>query len=438
MVVIKRRFPAVEKTRIEPMDGRRTDQRMKLLFVHQHLGALGGAEANILLSARELRRQGHQLALLYDSATGKDEHAWREIFSDCFPMAPQDNRTRVAEVLTQVQPDLVYLHKLKDLEVMEQLIQWGPPAVRMVHDHDLYCMRSYKYNYFTRRICKRRASLYCVFPCLGCITRNRQGGFPVKWESYRARRKEIRLNQRCRRLVAYSEYAKQELVRNGFDGRKIDILVPIHCEQQVELSSLNSRNLILYAGQIIRGKGVDLLLHALAGIRETFECIIVGEGNHRRHCERLCRQLGLQERVRFQGFVPQEDLKRYYLEASVFTISSVWPEPFGMVGPEAMRYGVPVVGFDAGGVGEWLIDGENGFLVPWADTNLFASRVEQLLRDKRLARQYGLAGQERVHRCYESGQQIKRLETMFQGVISETQSTQPKLSNSMTLCAVTG
>src|SRR5206468_9555238 len=66
----------------------------------------------------------------------------------------------------------------------------------------------------------------------------------------------------------------------------------------------------------------------------------------------------------------------YFRECSLVVMSSVWPEPFGMAGIEAMRYGLPVVAFDAGGIREWLLDGHNGYLVPWMDRATYAARVE--------------------------------------------------------------
>jgi len=113
-------------------------------------------------------------------------------------------------------------------------------------------------------------------------------------------------------------------------------------------------------------------------------------------------------------------MEQFYLQGSLFTISSVWPEPFGMVGPEAMRFGLPVVGFDAGGIREWLIDGENGFLVPWKDISRYAARIEQLLQDKRLAQQLGECGRERVTAVYSASAQVSRLENIFQKVLEES------------------
>jgi glycosyltransferase involved in cell wall biosynthesis len=99
----------------------------------------------------------------------------------------------------------------------------------------------------------------------------------------------------------------------------------------------------------------------------------------------------------------------------MFVMGSLWPEPFGMAGPEAMRYGLPVVAFDAGGIREWLTDGENGYLIPWKNVDLFAARLEQLLRDKALALRLGQSALETVQR-YDSARQIDRLEHVIQTV----------------------
>ncbi len=176
---------------------------------------------------------------------------------------------------------------------------------------------------------------------------------------------------------------RNELLRNGFDVRKIEIHPPVPRAGDPSVrSNFSDKNLIFYAGQIIRGKGVDVLLRALALVTMPFECIILGEGSHKEYCEKLSVKLGLQDRVRFLGFVPQEQLQEFYKECSVVAISSIWPEPFATIGMEAMRYGLPVVAFDVGGISDWLVDGQNGYLVPASDCTAYAERLERLLRDK--------------------------------------------------------
>lgn len=393
---------------------------MRLLYVHERFGALAGAEANAHITATELGKRGHTLGILHGPSTGKNEPGWNATFPNRFPLGDGATATAAQSALETFKPDVVYVHKMADLSVIEALVRSGRPLVRMVHDHDIYCMRSYKYNYFNREICTRAASPYCIFPCLASVVRNTGGGFPLKWVSYTDKKREIALNHQFRRMVVVTTYMRDELLKNHFDGSRIRILAPVPRMGDPNLrSSFSDRNLIIYAGQIIRGKGVDVLLEALTQVKSPFECIILGDGNHKPYCEELSRKLGLQNKVHFKGFIPQEELKSYYRECSVVALSSVWPEPIATIGLEVMRYALPVVAFDAGGIKDWLIDGHNGFLVPWMDRTAYAARIDDLLRDKALARRQGEAGLKLVSERYDFEGYISDLESLFSEVAKE-------------------
>ena len=393
---------------------------MKILYVHERFGALAGAEANAHITATELAARGHVIGIIHGPGTGKNEAAWQTTFSQRFALGAGDNAAVVRAALAAFSPDAVYVHKMADLNVIAALVSSGAPLVRMVHDHDIYCMRSYKYNYFTRAICTRPASLYCIFPCLASVVKNSGGGFPLKWVSYTAKKKEIALNQRFRRMVVVTTYMRDELVQNGFDPTRIEIHAPVPRMGDPNLrSNFGPKNLIMYAGQIIRGKGVDVLIESLALLDVPFECVILGDGNHRAYCEELTCKLGLADRVHFKGFIPQEELKGYYRECSVVALSSLWPEPIATIGLEVMRYALPVVAFDAGGIKDWLEDGYNGYLVPWMNRDVFAARLNQLLKDKALARQLGEHGLKLVSERYDFPRYIVDLETMFVRVAAE-------------------
>lgn len=387
---------------------------MKILYVHERFGSLGGAEANVAIVAQELGQRGHDIGILHGPGTGKNEDHWRSVLPSRFPLENQDSREATRAALKSFRPDVVYVHKMDDLAVIETLVESGYPLVRMVHDHDIYCMRSYKYNYFSRKICTKPASFRCVFPCMGCAVKSDKKGFPLKWVSYLDKKREIRLNHQFDRMCVVTEFMRDELIKNGFDPNRIEIHPPVpRAGEQGLRSSFSDRNLILYAGQIIRGKGVDVLIKSLAKLEEPYECVILGEGNHREACEELAESLGIADRVHFKGFVPQEELKAYYRDCSVVALSSVWPEPIATIGLEVMRYALPVVAFDAGGIRDWLKDGENGYLVPWMDTDTYAKRLDDLLRNKAKARQMGEAGLERVTRDYDFEGYLNGLERLF-------------------------
>jgi glycosyltransferase involved in cell wall biosynthesis len=399
---------------------------MKLLFVHECFGALAGAESNILATATELKRRGHSVAILHGRSTGKGEAGWEDTFQHRYPLNANHQAAQVAEALEAFQPQLAYIHKTADLGLLEALLATRMPLVRMVHDHDLYCMRSYRYNYFTRRVCDRPASPFCVFPCGAFVARDHEGPLPLRWVSYSSKVREIELNRQFDCMVVATHFMKQELLRNGFDSRTIEIHAPVpRPSDPSSKSTFSDRNLILYAGQILRGKGVDVLLESLALVTEPFECFVFGDGNHRAYCEQLSRRLGLSARVHFKGYVPQDELKFYYREATLAVVSSVWPEPFGAVGLEGMSHGLPVVAFDAGGIKEWLINGYNGYRVPWMDRTAFAARVEDLLRDKTLARQMGEQGRSMVNECYGFPEYIDGLEGLFARVADPSRQLVP-------------
>ncbi len=369
---------------------------MRLLFVHEKIGAFGGAEANVLLTATELRSRGHTVALAHGPGTGRGEAEWSAVFAERFSVGTgvaEDGEAALTRALAAFRPDVVFMHKTSEAGALRALAACARPVVRMVHDHDLYCMRGYKYNPLSRRICTRAATLFCVFPCGASVCRGAGGGFSLRWVSYRAKRRELALNRKFHRLVVATGYMRDELLRNGFAAGQIEIHAPVpRAAPATDLASFGERNLIVYAGQIVRGKGVDVLLEALARVTAPFECVIIGDGSHRATCERRCDELGLRSRVTFTGFLPQARIAEYYRDASLSVMSSVWPEPFGATGLEAMRCGLPVVAFDAGGIREWLLDGINGFLVPWMDRAAYAARVGELLRDKALARRLGEQG----------------------------------------------
>lgn len=385
--------------------------------MHETCGNLGGAEAAVVLSAAELRRRGHEVALLSLRDSGKGEAQWREAFrSGTYRAAGPEEGLRSA--LTTFKPEVVFIHKWSDTRTLEMLADGGGPVVRMVHDHDGHCLRGYRYNPLTRKVCHKPAGNACLFPCLAPIQRNRGGGLPVRLASLSD---HLRALAACRRFplqLAISRYMRDELLLNGFNPHRISLCPPVPPEgPPTAPSTFSAENHLVFAGQLVRGKGLDVLLKALAEVAVHFRLTVLGDGPERVACERLSAKLGLSERVRFVGYVPREQLDAFYAQATAVMVPSVWPEPFGLVGVEAMRRGLPVVAFEAGGVRDWLTDGETGFVVPWMDRAAYADRVTALLEDKSLARRLGAAGRAKAAAEFTFTRHIDTLERELNRVI---------------------
>ena len=126
-------------------------------------------------------------------------------------------------------------------------------------------------------------------------------------------------------------------------------------------------------GQLIRGKGVQLLLAAMAQLKAPRTLDVVGTGNMEGELKALAARLGLADRVRWRGF--QEDPQAWMRAAKCVVVPSFWQEPYGLVAAEAVALGRPVVAFAIGGLPEAC--GGKATLVPPGDVAALAQALEE-------------------------------------------------------------
>jgi len=367
---------------------------MKILHVHERATFQGGVEQILHDTAQGLSGRGWQQALLH-----------RHPDTDSAFLTPFADASTSQEIFTRFDPDVVLLHKVADVELVKSITQ-RHPAVRMVHDHDLVCLRQHKYFPLSGRICDKPAGWDC-YKNLCFLNRNpAEGGLPVTIRTVGPQKQGIRYHRDMHRFIVGSQWMQQELVMNGIPGERIRVIHPIPASlAEIRPLPHQSDNEILYVGQVIRGKGVDLLLRALARVPQRWHATIVGAGNHLDSCRRLAKNLGIAENVEFTGWVAHQDLESYYTNAAFTVVPSRWPEPFGMVGVEAMARGRAVVGFAAGGIPDWLNNGINGVLAPAGDVDELGKAISGLLADPAHSRSLGNraaqhAAQEFTHAAY--------------------------------------
>jgi len=143
------------------------------------------------------------------------------------------------------------------------------------------------------------------------------------------------------------------------------------------------RPLILSVGRLSPEKRADVLIAALARLpREDHGPLLVlaGSGGDEGRLHSLARHYGVADRVRFPGFIPDDDLPGLYRLADVFAIASE-AELQSLATMAAMASGLPVVAVDAGALAELVHPGENGFLTRPGHATEIAGRLGLLLRD---------------------------------------------------------
>jgi phosphatidylinositol alpha-1,6-mannosyltransferase len=161
---------------------------------------------------------------------------------------------------------------------------------------------------------------------------------------------------------------------------------------------------LLSVGRLQSRKGHDLVIRSMArlrSVRPDIRYLIVGDGDERPRLERLVREEGLGDAVRFAGKVPDEQLPDYYSAADVFVHPNRIDddgdvEGFGMVFLEAAAAGLPVVGGNSGGVPEAVDHLRTGLLVGGRDVDEFVAAVLRLCDAPVLRTEMGQAGRQRV------------------------------------------
>lgn len=156
-------------------------------------------------------------------------------------------------------------------------------------------------------------------------------------------------------------------------------------------AELKNRKIIAVGKQGYQ-KAYDLLLKSwsLISDKQDWELHIYGKKDPGAKLDKLAATLGVEDSLHFHE--PEKNIQQKYSDSSIFVLSSRF-EGFGMVIIEAMACGLPVVSFDCPyGPADILTNGQDGFLVQNGNTVQFAKKLEMLMKDEGLRKQFGTVG----------------------------------------------
>lgn len=166
----------------------------------------------------------------------------------------------------------------------------------------------------------------------------------------------------CRRIltgmdqfIALSTAVKEQYSRI-LPENKIEVIPNMYDpEFPKEVSVETDEKELLYVGSLLERKGVLELIERMPDLEE-YRLTIVGDGDERENLERKVENLGVEDRVTFEGKVDYENLPEYYARAGWFIHPGQWPEPFGRTILEAMQMETAVIATDKGGPKDVLSD----------------------------------------------------------------------------------
>jgi glycosyltransferase involved in cell wall biosynthesis len=349
---------------------------VRLLFVNQQLSYTSTSSYTLDL-ALALRRQGHEVQIC---TKGGD---LRRVFSD-YGIETYLVRfnifslLKLLEFLREYQPDVIHIQNNRSIRFGQRIAKsLGVPYVVTVH-----------------RVASEGAPRI-AHPLLGGV---------------------IAANEVIRESLVNSQGIPKGLIRVIHHGIYVDALSP----ERDRRSAGPGQDLIPVVGSVgrlSRVKGHHIFLEAASrlaarGVEALFA--IVGEGEEENSLRRLTKKLGLEKQVTFSPHIPnRRELYRIFDVVVVPTLRG----GIGLTALEAMSMAKPVIATSVGEILHVIEDGKTGFLIPEADVDELARRMEQLLTDLALAREVGQRAREYVVANFALAPMVKATRQFYEEVL---------------------
>lgn len=367
---------------------------------------VGGSEISLFYLARELAKRGHDVTILsFDSLSGIVNE---EIDGVNFERFPQK--------MVNSFPKLLFLFANKRFNEFDIIHFYG--LIHFLQSYKIKLLNNVKtvatLNYYVT-VCPRdvamrngRACNTCSYSdLLKCGIRNAPFRSPL---SILARRFSF-LNDA---YILLSNNSKRLFEMFGFPREKMHVIPNFIYPKNLKVN-IGHENTIIYTGQLIEAKGLDILIKSLPIVKEEiddFRCYIVGDGKASYNLKNLAIELGVSDLVEFTGFLGRDNLKEYYMKSEIFVFPVVWPEPFGRSLLEAMNYGLPIIASE--NIGREII-GDAGLIYKKNDPNELAEKIIYLFENEKERKKLSKNAKKKIEDYYPE-KVVPKVENLYRSI----------------------
>jgi glycosyltransferase involved in cell wall biosynthesis len=190
-------------------------------------------------------------------------------------------------------------------------------------------------------------------------------------------------------IIAVSSYLKDKI--NELSKSKL-FIVPNGTDIEKKNSNIEyenhllDKNVIFSVGMLDERKGIDILIRSILLVKTEIPDVllfIAGQGDNEFYLKKLTKELKLEEKVKFLGYISEKEKRLYFSFADIFVLPSRH-EPFGIVLLEAMSYGKPILASNVGGIPDIIKDGKNGLFFESTNFEDLAQKIIMLFTDDKL------------------------------------------------------
>ena len=349
------------------MKGAFLERRLRVAHVHDRLSGRSGADLHLLMLLSE-QRLSIDLSLAVGWRDGSVVDPDQTTVGVIKGLGGRDSKSsaaarRLTRWLDAQNPDVVHIHNVMQADVISAVSRlW--PAVMTVQDHRTFCPGRGKWT-LDEQVCDQPMADSL---CRSCFSDRDYGS-----QMLTRTQERLRALSGLERVIVLSEYMKRELVGVGVDQARIAVIPP----SPFGAEPIGAHSAVpapvdgpfwIAAGRWVRAKGFHMLIEAWSGLEDPLPLVIVGVGPEAEALREQQHAAPFPERLHLIDWVERGVLHAWVARAQALVFSSLWQEPFGLAGLEALALGTPVIAFNGGAVSEWMHE-RSGWLVPWGEVS---------------------------------------------------------------------
>ena len=247
----------------------------------------------------------------------------------------------------------------------------------------------------------------------------------------KVKKRIIEKNLKSYTAIASTSYCMAEETKKYLEDKSKEIFITPFGVDTKKFKNLNiekNKNelVIGIVKTLTENYGIEYLIRAIKELENTLDIenykkirlLIYGKGELKNKLEALTKELQIEDKVIFKGYISNEDVPKALNEMDIFVVPSI-NESFGVAVVEAMACEIPVIASSVGGLKEVIVDKETGYLVPKKDHKEIAKYLKKLILDKNLRTSLGENGRKRVLENYNWDSNVKYMIKIYEEIINE-------------------
>ncbi|OGI21872.1 MAG: hypothetical protein A2255_11115 [Candidatus Melainabacteria bacterium RIFOXYA2_FULL_32_9] len=380
---------------------------MKILLANNHFSNNGGADAYTYNTGNVLRENGHQVFFFASDRGNFFEENYEysryfpqyityrslakpDLLKNIFrPLYNFEAKEKLNLYLKEIKPDIVHCNSISyhlTPSILDSCYKNNIPVVMTLHDTRFLCpagtMLLSTENYCQNELCITGNPIHCL--ANRCKYKSLPASTLATFEYFF--NKYLRLFDKVSVFICPSKALLELAARSGIPREKL-----VHINNFIDDSyfkaepEYSNKGYFLYAGRLVKEKGVHYLLEAMRKIPDI-ELHIVGSGLEENNLKQLASNLS---NVKFLGFKSGIDLENEYKNCIASIIPSNYFEIFGLTIVESFAYGKPVIGSNIGAIPEIIENGKNGIIFESENADDLAQAIRQLNTNRTLLYEMG-------------------------------------------------